>query len=301
LCTSGVSAADAINKRLDELERTRRRPSPPRASSSAYKPFLASTCEDHGGEDAFTADIHRRLDMLGSAPRRSAASPAAAEPITVTETSEPVKLIKEEVVEVCAKGPEPAEEPVIKTKEAVKSSGAGLKFKPQEVDPESMENYLKGLFEIGDTNGDGVLQPAELANLLKLTGFNLDAGTILDVVASADVDGDGLIQYEEFVPVVRDMLSQSVMREGPAGANPNLDFKQLNSDELENYLSQLFKISDANGDGVLQIAEYVQLMRLSGLKFSDDIILQGITDADSNKDGVIDYQELVAYFKRILA
>jgi len=63
-------------------------------------------------------------------------------------------------------------------------------------------------------------------------------------------------------------------------------------------LTQLFKIADANGDGVLQPTEYVQLMRLSGLKFSDEMVLKGLTEADTNQDGVIDYAELVAYFKK---
>lgn len=272
----GVSASDAINQRLDQLEKSRRPASPPRA---AYKPALATTSENFPGGDGFVDDIHRRLDMLGSCGSSNAAPKAAPKALKKAEATGLEK----------AKATAP--------KAAAPSSG--LKFKPHEVNQASMDNYLKNLFEIGDTNGDGVLQPAELAKLLKLTGFNLDSGAILDIVQAADVDGDGLIQYDEFVPIVRDMLSKPpAAKKGPEGANPNLDFKKLKANELEAYLTQLFKIADANGDGVLQPTEYVQLMRLSGLKFSDDMVLQGLTEADTNQDGVIDYAELVAYFKK---
>lgn len=272
----GVSASDAINQRLDQLEKSRRPASPPRAT---YKPALATTSENFPGGDGFVDDIHRRLDMLGSCGSSNAAPKAAPKALKKAEATGLKK----------AKATAP--------KAAAPSSG--LKFKPHEVSQASMDNYLKNLFEIGDTNGDGVLQPAELAKLLKLTGFNLESGAILDIVQAADVDGDGLIQYDEFVPIVRDMLANPpAAKKGPEGANPNLDFQKLKANELEAYLTQLFKIADANGDGVLQPTEYVQLMRLSGLKFSDDMILQGLTEADTNQDGVIDYAELVAYFKK---
>jgi calmodulin len=272
----GVSASDVINQRLDQLEKSRRPASPPRAT---YKPALATTSENFPGGDGFVDDIHRRLDMLGSCGSSNAAPKAAPKALKKAEAT-------------CLKKAE-----ATAPKAAAPSSG--LKFKPHEVSQASMDNYLKNLFEIGDTNGDGVLQPAELAKLLKLTGFNLESGAILDIVQAADVDGDGLIQYDEFVPIVRDMLANPpAAKKGPEGANPNLDFQKLKANELEAYLTQLFKIADANGDGVLQPTEYVQLMRLSGLKFSDDMILQGLTEADTNQDGVIDYAELVAYFKK---
>jgi len=270
----GVSASDAINQRLDQLEKSRRPASPPRAS---YKPALATTSENFPGGDGFVDDIHRRLDMLGSCGSSNAA---------------PKALKKAEANAIITK----AKATVTAPKAA---ASGGLKFKAHEVNQASMDNYLKNLFEIGDTNGDGVLQPAELAKLLSLTGFNLEAGAILDIVQAADVDGDGLIQYDEFVPVVREMLAKPpAAKAGPEGANPNLDFKKLKANELEAYLTQLFKIADANGDGVLQPTEYVQLMRLSGLKFSDEMVLKGLTEADTNQDGVIDYAELVAYFKK---
>merc|ERR1712028_174919 len=69
----GVSASEAINQRLDQLEQSRRPASPPRA---AYKPALATTSENFPGGDGIVDDIHRRLDMLGSCGSSNAAPKA---------------------------------------------------------------------------------------------------------------------------------------------------------------------------------------------------------------------------------
>ena len=69
-----------------------------------------------------------------------------------------------------------------------------------------LEDYLKQLFAIGDANGDGVLQPAELTKLLGLCGFNLSDEQVAELVQSADVNGDGVIEYDEFAPVAAQLL-----------------------------------------------------------------------------------------------
>ena len=54
--------------------------------------------------------------------------------------------------------------------------------------------------------GDGVLQPDELAEVFKLCGFNLTPNQIKEVVEKADVNGDGVIDYKEFVPIATQLL-----------------------------------------------------------------------------------------------
>lgn len=93
-----------------------------------------------------------------------------------------------------------AESPVLVVATAEQSSH------PSDFPPKELAAHLKNLFEIADENGDGVLQPAELAKLLSLSNFNIPASTILDVVEAADANKDGLISFEEFVPVVVEMM-----------------------------------------------------------------------------------------------
>ena len=77
---------------------------------------------------------------------------------------------------------------------------------PSTFKAEDLEQYFKGLFSIADANGDGVLQPDELEKLLQLCGFALSAEEIAQFVSEADTNHDGVIEYDEFVPVATKML-----------------------------------------------------------------------------------------------
>ena len=88
---------------------------------------------------------------------------------------------------------------------------------PSSYSAEDLEQYFSKLFSIADANGDGVLQPDELTQLLGLCGFNLSAEEIAQFVSEADTNHDGVIEYSEFVPVATKMLqATAVQRSGGA-------------------------------------------------------------------------------------
>ena len=70
-----------------------------------------------------------------------------------------------------------------------------------------MADYLHSLFEIGDTNDDGVLSPDEFTKLLSRSGFNFPDNVIAALVKAADVNEDGVIEYNEFVPAMLGVIS----------------------------------------------------------------------------------------------
>merc|ERR1712086_907792 len=188
---------------------------------------------------------------------------------------------------------------MLQTAKSEEEEEDSIPFMPSQISAEDLQDYLKELFAAADENGDGVLQPTEMVNALELSGFNIPAGTILDVVAAADVNGDGVIDYDEFVPAVSELLQAQKQQAAPTDA-PVVNWKDFAPEELDLYLKNLFKIAGENGDGVLQPNEYVKLMRLSGLKFPDETILEGFSKADTNGDGVLDQGELVAAFKAMM-
>ena len=54
-----------------------------------------------------------------------------------------------------------------------------------------------------------MLQPHELKRLLEMSGFNLSATNIAKLMDAADVNHDGVIAYDEFIPVALAMLEES--------------------------------------------------------------------------------------------
>merc|ERR1712166_1004962 len=128
-----------------------------------------------------------------------------------------------------------------------------------EVPADMLERYLEKLFQIGDTNGDGV------------------------------------IEYDEFMPAMlaviasmKDSITDAAVEEF-AMPNP----ADVPADMMADYLQKLFKVADSNDDGVLSPIEFAELLSRSGFNFPEHVILSLVKAADVNEDGVIEYEEFV--------
>lgn len=61
------------------------------------------------------------------------------------------------------------------------------------------EQQARESFPVVDTNGDGLISPAELARLYERNGKPITPEEMEAIFSRADTDGDGLISLEEFV------------------------------------------------------------------------------------------------------
>ncbi|XP_053214781.1 calmodulin-A-like [Panonychus citri] len=64
------------------------------------------------------------------------------------------------------------------------------------------EEELREAFRVFDRNGDGFINAAELRHVMTNLGEKLTDEEVEDMIKEADLDGDGLVNYDEFVTVL---------------------------------------------------------------------------------------------------
>jgi Ca2+-binding EF-hand superfamily protein len=162
-----------------------------------------------------------------------------------------------------------------------------------------LRSYFMRLFKIADTNGDGVLQPAEMEALLRKSGFGFDSATIQEMVRLADANGDGVIEYNEFVPAM--MAVAQFSRHVPEVRADMPKISSVPPAQLELYFQKLFSVGDKDKNGVLDAIEFRDLLRASGFGFDDATISKILREADTNNDGVLQFDEFLVAMSRLVA
>lgn len=178
----------------------------------------------------------------------------------------------------------------LKAKESLKAS---------DYSSDELNAYLTALFQIGDANNDGVLQPVELKRLLTLCGLNLSARAVRELMFNADVNGDGVIQYEEFVPLFQSLI-KDMQQIKPATTTPEMERREIDPDVMDSYLLDLFTVADKNRDGVLELAELEALLSMSGFNFSAREVEAVLASAELNSDGVVEYEGFIPIARQLL-
>ena len=100
-------------------------------------------------------------------------------------------------------------------------------------------------------NSDGKLSAAELKPALQSIGFNPTNETVRRLMAAADLDGDGYIEYEsgEFAKLIDEL-----------------------EDDSDEQVLRAFKTLDKNGDGLISVQELRQVDLSLSLFLSPDIL-----------------------------
>ena len=64
------------------------------------------------------------------------------------------------------------------------------------------EEELVEAFKVFDRDGNGLISPNELQHVMTSLGENVTADEVEEMIKEADLDGDGHINYEEFVRMI---------------------------------------------------------------------------------------------------
>lgn len=127
-------------------------------------------------------------------------------------------------------------------------------------------------FSLFDRDGDGSITTKELATVIRSLGQNPTEAEIQDMINEVDTDGNGTIDFREFL----DLMAHKM--------------KDFDSDEE---LREAFKVFDKDQNGYISAAELRHVMINLGEKLTEEEVEMMIKEADTDGDGQVNYEEFV--------
>ncbi|KAH0478047.1 MAG: hypothetical protein KVP17_003070 [Porospora cf. gigantea B] len=141
----------------------------------------------------------------------------------------------------------------------------------QELTEEQIAEF-KEAFALFDTDGDGTITTREIGTVMRSLGQNPTEAELADMVHEIDQDGNGTIDFTEFLALMA---------------------RKLRDTDSEEELIEAFKVFDRDGNGFISAAELRHVMTHLGEKLTDDEVDEMIREADVDGDGQINYEEFV--------
>jgi len=131
---------------------------------------------------------------------------------------------------------------------------------------------FKEAFSLFDKDGDGTIDADELGTVLRSLGHQPTEEEVEDMIREADTDGNGTIDFQEFIEMMP---------------------TQERDDNAEEEMLEAFRVFDTDGNGSITADELRQIFNNLGEKLTDEEISDMIQEADKDGDGEINYQEFV--------
>ena len=167
---------------------------------------------------------------------------------------------------------------------------------------EDMHAMLSQLFDEADADGNGYLDPVEFKNLLKNQALGLSSREIRKIMMECDEDSDGMIDYNEFLPIAVEMLQAynakmdaiegEEMQKIQAFEEANAMIYGMNKEELEDMFHDLFQEADKDGNGTLDRKELRAVLADCSLHLSKKEVNAIVSQLDMDGDGNVSYEEL---------
>ncbi|WCJ35991.1 calcium-dependent protein kinase 1 [Euphorbia peplus] len=134
---------------------------------------------------------------------------------------------------------------------------------------------IRDMFTLMDTDNDGKITYEELRAGLRKVGSQLAEPEIKMLMEVADVDGNGTLNYGEFVAVTI----------------------HLQKMENEEHFRRAFMFFDKDGSGYIEIDELREALADEYGETDNDVLHDILREVDTNKDGCISYEEFVTMMK----
>jgi calcium-dependent protein kinase len=137
----------------------------------------------------------------------------------------------------------------------------------------SETELLGQVFRALDKDGNGKLSQAELRSGIKEAGV---LANIEDILEKCDADGNGYVDYTEFLTAT-------------------INWKNSMS---QNRLESAFEAFDLDNNGSISLSEIKQVLGSTVDDLNDEFWVGLFDDADTNRDGEIDFEEFMDLMRR---
>ena len=131
---------------------------------------------------------------------------------------------------------------------------------------EQIQSFRRAFDTIAENHPSKVVGVSDLGEILRLLGFSPDELEIQDIIDDMNISRDEKLTFDAFMTIMIRKFSDIQIR-------------------------QVFKVFDADCDGVINIHELRATMERLGEKLSDGDLYEMIKDADVDGDGLINYDD----------
>lgn len=135
---------------------------------------------------------------------------------------------------------------------------------------EAQLREFKEAFSLFDPHDKGSISCEDLGVVMKSLGQNPTDKEIATMIKEVDVDGNGEIDFAEFVQMMN---------------------KQIRNRDVNKELFEAFQVFDSNKNGRISPTELRVTMKNLGQELTEEQLKLMIREADCNGDGVIDFEE----------
>lgn len=183
------------------------------------------------------------------------------------------------------------------------AGGGGGGLDDMDMSLDEVESIIEDLFRKYDSDGNCYLDPHEFQALMEDLQQRLDfpPDEVLRFLAEADMNADGMIEYEEFIPlalqILQGMFAKKHLEQRMHDVQADADFlvHGMSREELTEAVSYIFEKCDVDGSGILSKAEFVEALQSMELGLTRREINTILFKIDQDQDGNISYREFTPF------